>query len=250
MKRVAAQKASYRKPATADCPVVLQTTDRVPGTRGLEPTHGPEQPRERLLIDADQENEKLGEHESSTWRGGLARRPGFVTACRLAPRALGLEGPADHSPERARRTSRLRSSMLRAARRHSRTTSGHFRSLRAWRTITTTSNPGGHKSREARNASRTSRLARFLVTALPTRRETVTPSRAEAAECSAPSGARGRGTAKSSTKCGVTTRRAFACTCKYSERLRTRCWAGNAPGTPTSCRSKPSGASGPSGGGP
>jgi hypothetical protein len=89
MKGMAAEQSSDGEPTAAQGAVLLQTSYRVPGTGGFEPTHRPEEPRKGHLIDADQKNEKLGEHQFDTWRS--TRLALFIDRSRDFP---GLSGHA------------------------------------------------------------------------------------------------------------------------------------------------------------
>lgn len=101
-----------------------------------------------------------------------------------------------------------------AASRHSSSIAGNDPGPSGRRTITTRSNGDGQSARVARNASRTSRLARFRTTAFPTRRDAVMPSRG----FSHPGG---QGAIRK-MKPGATTRPPASWTRVKSERFRSR----------------------------
>ncbi len=130
----------------------------------------------------------------------------------VAPRSPERAGIAPRSPERAAMVPRC--AMRGAASRHSSSTAASDPGASGRRTITTRSNGEGQSERVARKASRTSRLARFRTTALPTRRDAVIPSRGF-------SDPGGQGAIRK-MKPGATTRPPPFCTRMKSERFRSR----------------------------
>jgi len=63
MKGVALTQATDRKQAAADRAVPFETGNGVPGARGLEAADVPEKRRKRPLVDADEDDEQLSNHE-------------------------------------------------------------------------------------------------------------------------------------------------------------------------------------------
>ncbi len=134
----------------------------------------------------------------------------------------GHSSAAERVALRSRRASSTRFFSSFSALRHSATTAASPSPGGTRRTMTTTSASSGKRSRVARNASRTRRLARFRTTAPPTLRDAVTPRRAL-------SPGQGGRALTISTKFASDTRRPRVWISRYSRRFRTRSRFGKGP---------------------
>lgn len=195
--------------------MVFHASGSVTRARWLEAAHRAEERGKHELVGSNEDQNQMSHHCASLRRSRSAR-------------ASSERFPT--YPATVRHWATIRSRLM---------------SARGLRTMTTRSIPGFQRSRVARKASRTSRLARFRATAVPIFREATTPNRG-AALCSS-------GAYRSSTKSGVVMRRPHSWADWNSARFRTRSVFGKrplglAPAT-TSCMRSRRAASAPSLGG-